>query len=262
MKSPILVLDRINKSYRRPDGSIVKAVDDVSLTVEAGETITLVGESGSGKSTLGRIALGLEQPDSGDIVFLGRRLRDMKPAEFRAFRVNMQPIFQDASASLNPRRTVSELMAQSLRLQGGDMIGRAVELLNQVGLRPGEAYMPRFPHELSGGQKQRLAIARALAPEPSLIIADEPLSGSDVSIRGQILNLLLEIKRARNATYLMITHDISVAGAFGDRAAVMQHGRMVEIGPADKVIGAPEQAYTQQLVAAVPALKVGNLRWS
>jgi ABC-type glutathione transport system ATPase component len=262
MTSPILVLDRISRSYRRPDGSSVKAVDDVSLTVEAGETITLVGESGSGKSTLGRIALGLEKPDSGDVIFLGKRLKDLRAREFRDFRTAMQPIFQDASASLNPRRTVSELMAQSLRLKNHDVEAQSVSLLNQVGLRPGTAYIPRFPHELSGGQKQRLAIARALAMEPSLIIADEPLSGSDVSIRGQILNLLIEIKRARNATYLMITHDISVARAFGDRVAVMQNGKLVEIGPAEQVLGTPSESYTQRLVAAVLEPPLGNLRWA
>jgi ABC-type glutathione transport system ATPase component len=167
----------------------------------------------------------------------------------------MQPIFQDASSSLNPRRSARELMAQALRGQAVDVDAKAAELLDRVGLSPGRDYLPRFPHEISGGQRQRLAVARALAMNPRLIIADEPLSGADVSIRGQILNLLLDIKAERNVAYLMITHDISIARHFADRVAVMQHGVIVETGPAESVLSAPTHPYTQQLVAAVPVLE-------
>lgn len=256
MTDHILSLRNISKTYRRRDRSLVHAVRDVDLFVARGETVTLVGESGSGKSTLGRIALGLEKPDAGK-VFLGDQcLSDLSGAELRQARTRMQPVFQDASASLNPRRTVRELMGQSLRFKSGDFEVRTVELLDQVGLRPGTQYLDRFPHELSGGQRQRLAIARALAMEPILIIADEPLSGADVSIRGQILNLMVDIKKNRDASYLMITHDISIARAFGDRVAVMQHGEIVETGPAEKVLTQPEHPYTQELVAAAPSLQL------
>jgi ABC-type oligopeptide transport system ATPase subunit len=262
MKPFLLSLENISKTYHRPDGSPVNAVRNVSLTVQAGETITLVGESGSGKSTLGKIALGLEQPDSGRVFLNGKCINEMRPSELRRLRISMQPIFQDASASLNPRRTVRELLAQSLHLCQQDHEKRGIELLNQVGLRPGAQYLVRFPHELSGGQRQRLAIARAIAMQPKLIIADEPLSGSDVSIRGEILNLLIDIKRNLNTSYLMITHDISIARAFGDRAAVMRLGEIVEVGPAESVFSNPQHSYTQQLVAAVPSLNLHRMKWT
>ena len=255
MSDPILVLDNVSKTFRRSGGSPVKAVNNVSLSVGRGETVALVGESGSGKSTLGRIALGLLAPDSGRVVLEGQALGALSPEAFRRARVAMQPIFQDASSSLNPRRSARELMEQALRGQSIDVEAKAAELLDRVGLSPGRDYLPRFPHEISGGQRQRLAVARALAMNPRLIIADEPLSGADVSIRGQILNLLLDIKAERNVAYLMITHDISIARHFADRVAVMQHGVIVETGPAEAVLSAPTHPYTQQLVAAVPVLE-------
>ena len=255
MSDPILVLDNVSKTFRRSGGSPVKAVSNVSLSVGRGETVALVGESGSGKSTLGRIALGLLAPDSGRVVLEGQALGELSPEEFRRVRVAMQPIFQDASSSLNPRRSARELMEQALRGQSIDVEAKAAELLDRVGLSPGRDYLPRFPHEISGGQRQRLAVARALAMNPRLIIADEPLSGADVSIRGQILNLLLDIKAERNVAYLMITHDISIARHFADRVAVMQHGVIVETGPAEAVLSSPTHPYTQQLVAAAPVLE-------
>src|SRR4051812_42803073 len=260
MADPILVLENISKTFRRSGHPAVKAVNAVSLTVGRGETVALVGESGSGKSTLGRIALGLLQPDNGRVVLEGQDLGRLTPEALRRARVAMQPIFQDASSSLNPRRPACELMAQAL---GGSMEGveaKSAGLLDRVGLSPGRDYLPRFPHEISGGQRQRLAIARALAMNPRLIIADEPLSGADVSIRGQLLNLLLDIKEERGVAYLMITHDISVARHFADRVAVMQHGIIVETGPAGQVLTAPSHSYTQQLVAAVPVLESVEIR--
>jgi ABC-type oligopeptide transport system ATPase subunit len=257
MPPPILALENVSKTFRRSGGAEVRAVNRVSLHVDAGETVALVGESGSGKSTLGRIALGLERPDTGEVRLQGRPIRAMPEAEFRAARTLMQPIFQDAGASLNPRRPVHELLAQATRRRDLPLRAAAIEVLESVGLRPGADFLQRYPHELSGGQRQRLAIARALAMEPKLLIADEPLSGADVSIRGQILNLLIDIKESRQVAYLMITHDISIARAFADRVAVMMQGEIVETGRAEQVLGAPSHAYTRQLVAAVPLLERG-----
>lgn len=251
---PLLVLDQVGKNFRGAGGSVFAAVKGVSLTVHAGEIVALVGESGSGKSTLGRIALGLLQPDAGSVTFDGHRLTGLSPEEFRKLRTGMQPIFQDPTASLNPRKTVRELLMQALWTQPGEGEARCARLLEDVGLRPAAQYLDRYPHELSGGQRQRVSIARSLAMEPKLIIADEPLSGADVSIRGQVLNLLLDIQRSRDVAYLMITHDISIARAFADRVAVMMKGELVEIGPADTVLREPNHEYTRRLVAAVPAL--------
>ncbi|MGB6102697.1 MAG: ATP-binding cassette domain-containing protein [Pusillimonas sp.] len=251
---PLLVLDRISKHFRVAGGGLFHAVKSVSLTVYAGEIVALVGESGSGKSTLGRIALGLMKPDGGSVTFDGQCLTDMPSEQFRTLRTGMQPIFQDPTASLNPRRTVRELLEQALWKQPGDHASRCLRLLEDVGLRPAARFIDRYPHELSGGQRQRVSIARSLAMEPRLIIADEPLSGADVSIRGQVLNLLLDIQRSRDVAYLMITHDISIARAFADRVAVMMQGDLVEVGPAEAVLTTPQHEYTRRLVGAVPVL--------
>jgi ABC-type glutathione transport system ATPase component len=256
-ETPLLALRDVAKAFRSAAGETVHAVRGASLAVRRGETVALVGESGSGKSTLGRIALGLIRPDRGEVVLHGRWLGSRSSGVLRAARTAMQPIFQDATASLNPRRSVRELLAQALRAKTGDgsrVDEHAAALLDSVGLRPGAGYLGRLPHELSGGQRQRLAIARALAAEPALIVADEPLSGADVSIRGQVLNLLLDIQEARGIAYLMITHDISIAHAFADRVAVMLRGEIVESGPVDEVLVAPRHEYTHRLLAAVPRL--------
>ena len=250
----LLVLDRIGKTFRQGRHQLLHALRDVSLTVDAGEIVALVGESGSGKSTLGRIALGLLAPDAGTVSFDGKRFDQLSPDHFRELRTGMQPIFQDPTSSLNPRRTVRELLTQALWKTPANAGERCVTLLEDVGLRPAVQYLDRYSHELSGGQRQRVSIARSLAMAPKLIVADEPLSGADVSIRGQVLNLLLDIQRSRNVAYLMITHDISVARAFADRVAVMMKGELVEVGPAEQVLRTPSHAYTRRLVAAVPAL--------
>jgi ABC-type glutathione transport system ATPase component len=252
---PLLELSHISKRFHVTRSRPVVAVNDVSLTVMQGESLALVGESGSGKSTLGRIALCLIPPDTGEIRFRNQSLLSLRPARLRAIRVAMQPIFQDPTASFNPRQTVQTLMANALTQHASaERRSRAVALLERVGLRPGLTLLPRMPHELSGGQRQRLAIARALAMDPVLIIADEPLSGADVSIRGQILNLLLDLQDERGVAYLMITHDISIARSFAHRVAVMQMGEIVETGPAETVLTRPDHAYTRRLVAAVPRL--------
>jgi ABC-type glutathione transport system ATPase component len=257
---PLLELNEVAKTFRSVSGDRIPAVRGVSLAIHPGETLALVGESGSGKSTLGRIALGLIRPDSGAVLLRGRDLTHLTRREFREARKAVQPIFQDATASLNPRRSVSRIMAQALRQSKASPVPDAASVLDSVGLRPGAEYLARHPHELSGGQRQRLALARALAMAPALIIADEPLSGADVSIRGQILNLLLDIRQARGVAYLMITHDISIARAFADRVAVMQRGVIVESGRAEEVLAAPGHEYTKRLVAAVPLLRDGALR--
>jgi ABC-type glutathione transport system ATPase component len=252
MTAPLLALQGITHSFRRSGGSLVQAVRAASLEVGHGETVALVGESGSGKSTLGRIALGLLAPDEGRVLLDGKPFSEMSSRGLRRERIALQPIFQDATASLNPRRPVRELLAQALRQRrAGAIEAQSVDLLDSVGLRPGREYLQRYPHELSGGQRQRLAIARALAMRPRLIVADEPLSGADVSIRGQILNLLGDIKKERGLAYLMITHDISIARAFADRVAVMSQGEIVEQGPASVVLISPAHDYTKRLLASV-----------
>jgi ABC-type glutathione transport system ATPase component len=253
MMAPLLALEHVSRTFVRDGGSIVSAVRNVSLHVGPGETVALVGESGSGKSTLGRIALGLLKPDSGRALIAGEDISRLAPAELRRVRRKIQPVFQDPTASLNPRRTVADLIAQAL--PDGRKRDTAVELLERVGLRPGAQFMGRLPHEVSGGQRQRIAIARALAAEPALIIADEPLSGADVSVRGQVLNLLIDLQRERGLAYLMITHDISIARVFANRVAVMMRGEIVETGPAEAVLTAPQHDYTRRLVAAVPRLQ-------
>ncbi len=252
---PLFGVSHISKRFAAPNGQSVLAVNDVSLHVGKGETVALVGESGSGKSTLGRIALCLTRPDAGEVRFRGEALSAMPPARLRRARVAMQPVFQDPTASFNPRQTVQVAMGNALgHHPATDRPRLAANLLDRVGLSPGLALLPRMPNELSGGQRQRLAIARALAMDPVLIIADEPLSGADVSIRGQILNLLLDLQDERGVAFLMITHDISIARSFAHRVAVMQKGEIVETGDAQTVLTRPEHPYTRRLVAAVPSL--------
>ena len=253
MSEPLLRLSGIAKTFHR-GGETVKAVVNADLHVDHGESVALVGESGSGKSTMARIALGLMAPDSGKVFLEGRCLAEMKPSVLADARVAMQPIFQDPGQSFNPRRTVGEALAQALRLRPREQRRpRAIDLLNRVGLRPAETFLARYPHELSGGQKQRLAVARAAAMAPKLIVADEPLSGADVSIRGQMLNLMSEFRKDGIA-FLMITHDISVARAFADRVAVMHRGLIVESGPAGVVLEQPQHDYTRRLIDSVPRL--------
>lgn len=253
-EKPLLELRSVSKTFRSAAGDTVAAVRGVSLAVRRGETLALVGESGSGKSTLGRIALGLIQPDAGDVLLDGRSFASLSSRAFREARTAMQPIFQDPGQSFNPRRSVGEALAQALwRAPREQRRARSIDLLNRVGLRPAETILTRYPNELSGGQKQRLAVARAAAMAPKLIVADEPLSGADVSIRGQMLNLLSELRKD-GSSFLMITHDISVARAFADRVAVMHRGLIVESGPTAIVLERPEHDYTRRLIESVPRL--------
>ncbi len=232
----------------------VRAVDGVDLEIAAGETLGLVGESGSGKSTLCRAVLQLVEPTSGSVRFAGQELAGLGRRQLRPLRREMQMIFQDPHASLNPRRRVGQIVGGPLRLNGlasGAELRRRVEgLLDRVGLSP--EHYDRFPHEFSGGQRQRIGIARAIALKPKLIVADEPVSALDVSIQAQIVNLLDDLQDEFGVAYLFVAHDIAVVRHISDRIAVMHHGRIVESGDADQVCERPRDEYTKKLLAAVP----------
>ncbi len=231
----------------------VRAVDDVSLQVWTGETLGVVGESGCGKTTLGRLILRLLDATSGAAYFQGRNLADLDGRELRSLRRHMQMVFQDPYSSLNPRMRVRTLLGEGLRIHGlleGRMSERVAELLEMVGLPAGAA--SRYPHEFSGGQRQRIGIARALAVSPAFIVADEPVSALDVSVQGQIVNLLQDIQRDLGLTYLFIAHDLGVIRHVADRVAVMYLGRIVELATRDQLFGSPSHPYTRALMAAVP----------
>jgi peptide/nickel transport system ATP-binding protein/oligopeptide transport system ATP-binding protein len=242
--------------FGRPT-AFVRAVDGVSFSVKAGETLALVGESGCGKSTVSRLVLRLIEPDQGEISFEGRDLLAMGASELRAFRRDAQIIFQDPYASLNPRMTVGQILAEPLVLH--DLVpakqrhSRVEELLRLVGLEPRAAR--RYAHEFSGGQRQRIAIARALAVEPKLIICDEPVSALDVSIRSQILNLLRDLQQRLGLAYIFVSHDLAVVKHIADRVAVMNLGTIVEIAEAQALFAAPMHPYSRALLSAIPVPK-------
>jgi peptide/nickel transport system ATP-binding protein len=232
----------------------VRAVDGVSFSVERGETLGLVGESGSGKSTLSRAVLQLLKPTSGSVRFDGREIAGLSRRQMRPLRPDMQMVFQDPYASLNPRKRIGQIVGEPLRVQdrasGAELRRQVQELLEKVGLSP--EHYDRYPHEFSGGQRQRVGIARALALRPKLIVADEPVSALDVSIRAQILTLLSDLQEEFGLTYVFVAHDIGVVRHVSDRIAVMHHGKIVEQGPADQVCERPSDPYTKTLLAAVP----------
>jgi len=232
----------------------VRAVDDVTLDIRRGEVLGLVGESGSGKTTLGRTLLGLVPATEGSVRFEGEEITGMSERELRRLRRRMQIVFQDPYSSLDPRMTVGDIVAEPLIVHGiGTRRDRGVrirELLDVVGFDP--SFVNRYPHEFSGGQRQRIGIARALALNPKLIVCDEPVSALDVSIQAQILNLLKDLQDEFGLTYLFIAHDLAVVRAMSDRIAVMNKGKLIELGPAEEVYTKPEEEYTRALLTAVP----------
>ena len=234
--------------------AVLHAVTQVDLTVYEGETLALVGESGCGKSTLGRLLLGLLPPTQGQAFFDGQDLAALSPRDLRALRRQMQMVFQDTAASLNPRLDILGILSEPLRIHQlcprGDFPARCAALLDQVGLP--RDLLGRYPHELSGGQRQRVGIARALALSPRLVVCDEPVSALDVSVQAQVLNLLADLQAARGLTYVLISHDLGVVRHSADRVCVMFLGRVCEVGPTKDLFTAPRHPYTKFLLAAVP----------
>ena len=258
--TPLLQIRSLTKHFKLPGGWLsggaryVYAVDDVDLEIATGEVLGLVGESGCGKTTLGRMVLRLIEPTKGRVIFDGQDLAALNSTKMRHMRQQIQVVFQNPLSSLSPRFKVEQIVAEPLVthhvLPRKQIRGRVLELLNQVGL--GKQHIDRFPHEMSGGQCQRVAVARALAVNPKLLVLDEPTSALDVSVQAQIINLLQELKQAHGLTYLFISHDLNIVQHISDRIGVMYLGKLVELGPSEAVYNRPLHPYTKALFGAIP----------
>ena len=252
-------LDQLAWRNGRPirKSTIVRAVNDVSLSIEKGETLSVVGESGCGKSTLARLVMSVYPPDSGEIRFRGERIDNLSQHRLRPFRTRMQMVFQDPYASLNPRMTVRAILEEPVRFHNKsmpvtEMKDRVAMVMKQVGVDP--AWADRYPHEFSGGQRQRISIARALVVDPEFIVADEPIAALDVSIQAQILNLLMDAQEERKLTYLFISHDLSVVRHISNRVAVMYLGTLCELADTRALFNEPRHPYTKALLSAIPRI--------
>jgi oligopeptide/dipeptide ABC transporter ATP-binding protein len=267
--TPVLELRDLQKHFQVRDGGlggvrgVLRAVDGVSLSIRKGETLGLVGESGCGKSTLGRTIVGLEKPTGGQILFRGEDRSTLSSRRLRSLYRETPMVFQDPLASLNPRMKVLDIVTEGLRVPGARVGAKqrrtkAAELLDVVGLRPD--HLERYPHEFSGGQRQRIGIARALAVDPTMIVADEAVSALDVSVQSQVLNLMVDLQRDFDLTYLFIAHDLGVVEYISDRVGVMYLGRIVELAPATALAAHPRMPYTQALLSAIPEIDSDHRR--
>ncbi|HQY99229.1 MAG TPA: ABC transporter ATP-binding protein [Propionicimonas sp.] len=261
MTEPVFRAEALTRTYRN-GGAEVMALDAVDLAVERGQRLGIVGESGSGKSTLVRLLAGLDRPTAGRVWFEGTEITSLPERRLGFLRAAVQMVFQDPRSSLNPRMKVGDIITEPLRsrlvrreLADADHRARLAEVLAEVDL-PSDSG-DRYPHEFSGGQRQRIAIARALAPRPEVLIADEPVSALDVSVRAQVLNLLTDLVRSRGLTLIVVSHDLLVVRHLCDRLAVMRSGRIVEAGATEAVYAEPQSDYTRALLAAIPRIKVG-----
>lgn len=252
-KTPLVEIKNLSKSFQM-GGQELKAVNNISLSIQSGETVGLVGESGCGKSTLGKTVIRLNRATSGEVLFEGDNILSLPEKSMKKFRKDMQIIFQDPYASLNPRMTVEELIGEPLSIHrlitGKAKKDRIKELILQVGLKP--EHLHRYPHEFSGGQRQRIGIARALALNPKFIVCDEPISALDVSIQAQVVNLLKQLQQELGLTYLFIAHDLSMVKYISDRILVMYLGNMMELADSESLSREPLHPYTQALMSAVP----------
>lgn len=261
MADTLLEVKNLKKYFKSPTG-VVHAVDDVSFTINRGETLGIVGESGCGKTTIGKTVIRLLEPTSGEVLFEGQNIYDMNKAQMHKLRKKVQIIFQDPFSSLNPRRTVFDTIAEPLRYHKiipnatkGDIEARVLEMMKTVGLA--ERLINAYPHELDGGRRQRIGIARALAVEPKFIVCDEPVSALDVSIQAQILNLLKELQEERNLTFVFVTHNLAVVNYFSDNIVVMYLGMVVEKAPSAELFDHPLHPYTRALLSAILVPEVG-----
>ncbi|MBB6673610.1 ABC transporter ATP-binding protein [Cohnella nanjingensis] len=253
-EAPILKINNLKKHFQLSGNRVLKAVDGLNFEIKRGETFGLVGESGCGKSTAGRTIMRLYEPTDGEVIFGGRDVRKLRGAERQKFTSDMQMVFQDPYASLNPRMTVGKIIAEGIDIhglyRGNKRTERVHQLLDAVGLN--EEHANRFPHEFSGGQRQRIGIARALAIEPKFIIADEPISALDVSVQAQVVNLFKKLQREHDLTYLFIAHDLAMVKHISDRIGVMYLGKLVEVADSEKLNAKPLHPYTQSLLSAIP----------